>query len=153
MAISFYDRELHGPLAMDNLLIPELSYLALTLFSPDYPDQALRKIEEAVAPAQDIGRPFPLAFAEHFGSFVREFRREGLAGQETAERVIALSAEHGFTFWLAQATSMRGHAMVEQGRNEEAIEQIREGLGAMRAIGMEAAREYHLSCWPRHTGS
>src|SRR5205823_1151862 len=82
IAISFYDRELHRPLGLDDILIPELSYLALTLFALGYSEQALRKSEEAVASAQDFGRPFPLAFAEHFASFLREGRREARAAQE-----------------------------------------------------------------------
>jgi predicted ATPase len=50
-----------------------------------------------------------------------------------AERLIALSAEHGFTFWSAQATIARGAAMAEQGRHEEGIAQMQEGIAALRA--------------------
>ena len=43
---------------------------------------------------------------------------------------MALSTEHGFIFWLAVASIERGSAMAEQGRNEEGIAQIKEGLAA-----------------------
>jgi predicted ATPase len=59
--------------------------------------------------------------------------------------VIALSAEHGFTQWLAYATTLGGWAMVEQGRTEEGIAQIQEGLAASRTIGAELWRPYFLT--------
>ena len=64
--------------------------------------------------------------------------------------LIALSAEHGFTDWLALATILRGWAMAEQGRNEEGIAQIQEGLAAFRATGAGTWRAaLSLPCWPR----
>ena len=62
----------------------------------------------------------------------------------TRRVAIALSAEHGFTdFWL-YATVLRGWAMAEQGRHEEGIAQIQEGLAASRATGAELWRPYVL---------
>jgi adenylate cyclase len=59
--------------------------------------------------------------------------------------VIRLSTEHGFAFWLAQATSVRGEAIAEQGRLEEGIGEMLKGLAAMHAIGFEANRPIHLA--------
>jgi predicted ATPase len=61
-------------------------------------------------------------------------RGDARAAREAAERLIALSTEHGFTFWLAQAEIGRGAAMAALGRNEEGITQMREGLAALRAL-------------------
>ena len=58
---------------------------------------------------------------------------------------MALSTEHGFIFWLAEANILHGWAMAEQGRNEEAIAHIQEGLAAFRAAGAEAERPQNLS--------
>jgi predicted ATPase len=143
-AISFYDRERHRPLGLDNFLIAALSYLALTLNTLGFPDQARMKSEQAVAAGGECS-PFTLAFAMHFRSFVYEDCREAGAAQEAAERVIELSTEHGFAFWLAQATSVRGEAIAEQRRLEEGIGEMLKGLGAMRAIGFEANRPIHLA--------
>jgi hypothetical protein len=46
--------------------------------------------------------------------------------------VIAVSAEHGLADFLAWATTLRGWAVAEQGRPEEGIVQIQEGLIASR---------------------
>jgi predicted ATPase len=147
MAISLYDRERHWPLAFRYGGIDPgvgcLSYGAWTLCHLGYPDQALKRGNEARALAQ--GHPFSLAFAELVFGVLRQLRREVRAAQETAEGVIALSTEHGLTDWLAWATTLRGWAIAEQGRNEEGIAQIREGLAASRATGAELNRPYFLT--------
>src|SRR5262249_49527313 len=51
-----------------------------------------------------------------------------------------LSIERGFTHFLGPATVMRGWAMAAQGRNEEGIAQIQEGLARLRAGGAEIGR-------------
>jgi predicted ATPase len=58
---------------------------------------------------------------------------------------MALSTEHGFIFWLAEANILHGWAMAEQGRNQEAIAQIQEGLAALRTVGAEVERPLDLS--------
>ena len=50
----------------------------------------------------------------------------------------------GLPIWLAAATILRGWAMAEQGRNEEGIAQIQEGLAALRATGAEVERPHDL---------
>ena len=141
MAIALYDPERHRPLAFRyggvDAGVRCLSYAALTLWQLGYPDQALKRGNEALALAQALSHPHSLAFAELFVGFLRQYRREARAAQENAESVIALSAEHGFTDCLAFATTLRGWAMAEQGRHEEGIAQIQEGLAASRATGAE----------------
>ena len=73
---------------------------------------------------------------------MQQWRHDAQAAQKAAEHAIALSTEHGFTFWLAIATILRGSAMAEQGRNEEGIAQMEEGLAAYRATGAEIGRPH-----------
>jgi predicted ATPase len=118
MAVSFYDRERHRPLAFLIGFDPEvacLSYGSWTLWYLGYPDQALKMGDEALALAQGLSHPHTLAFAQFFFCFLRQFRREARAAQEIAERVIALSAE--------------------QGLHEEGIVEMQEGLAAIRVTG------------------
>ncbi len=76
---------------------------------------------------------------------MQQYRHEAHAAQKAAERAIALSAEHGFTFWLAIATILRGWAMAQQGLNEQGIAQMEEGLAAFRATGAGTGRPHWLS--------
>jgi predicted ATPase len=120
-----------------------------------YPDQALKRGNEALALAQGLSLPYSLVFARNFVGFLRQIRREARAAQETAEGLVVLCAERGFTQFLAFATAMRGWAIAEQGRHEEGIAQIEEGLAASRATGAELGRPRDLcllaeAC--RHTG-
>ena len=104
-AITLYDPERHRPLIFRyggaDAGVRCLSFAAWTLWQLGYPDQALKRGNEALALAQALSHPFSLAFAEVFVGVLRQYRREARAAQETAESVIALSAEHGFTDYLA----------------------------------------------------
>jgi predicted ATPase len=148
-AITLYDPERHRPLAFrysgaDAMLIC-LSYAAMTLFHLGYPDQALKRGNQAIALARGLSHPFSLAVVELFVAFLYQYRREARAAQENTERVIALCAEHGYTAdRLAWATALRGWAMAAQGSHEKGIAQIREGLAAARAVGAGLWRPYFL---------
>jgi predicted ATPase len=149
IGISLYDRKRHRPLVLRFTGIDSevqcLSYLAYTLWTLGYSEQALNRVNEAVELAQAWSHPFSLAFAEVFKGFLHLFRREAGAAQERGETVIALCAEHGFTGFVAPATALRGAAMDLLGRHEEGIGKMQEGLAARRAIGAHLALPDYLS--------
>ncbi len=148
MATSFYDPERHRPLAFRyggvDAGVRCLLFAAWTLWHLGYPNQALKRGNEALALAQGLSHPLSLAFAEYWVGALRQFRREARAAQESAEGAIALCTERGLTEVLALATTLRGWAMAQQGRNEEGIAQIQEGLAVYRATGTEVGRPYFL---------
>jgi class 3 adenylate cyclase/predicted ATPase len=136
IAIPLYEPERHRTLTYNfgvDAGVDSQSYMAVTLWFLGYPDQALKRGNQAVALAEALSHPLSLAFAEFFVGRVRGLRRDAPAAQKSAERLIALSTEHGFTFWLATATIERGGALAEQGRNEEGIARMQEGLATLRA--------------------
>jgi predicted ATPase len=146
MAISLYDPDRHGPLRLrygtvDNGVIC-LSYMAATLWYLGYPDQALKRLNEALTLAQALSHPQSLAWTAAFVGVLRQYRREARAAQEAADGAMELSAERGFTDFLARAAALRGWAMAEQGRNEQGIALIQEGLAGARATGSELYRPY-----------
>jgi predicted ATPase len=121
-----------------------LSYLALSLWSLGYPDEALKRGNEALALAHALSHPFSLAFAEGLVGYLRQYRREPVAAQEMSTNLIALSAEHGFTHWLAQGTITCGWAIAEQGQYADGSAQIEEGLAVWRATSTGAFRPHAL---------
>jgi predicted ATPase len=149
MALSLYNRERRQPLTFRyhgfDVGVWILSSDAWTLWQLGYPDQALKRGDEALALAHALSHPLSLATAGFCVGTLRQFRREVRETQETAESLIALCAEHGFAAVLALATILRGWAVAEQHRNEEGIAQIQEGLAAYRATGSENVRTYSLS--------
>jgi hypothetical protein len=98
----------------------------------------------AVVVARALSDPFSLVLAEIFLCQLQQHRREGRAFRETAERLTAICAEHGFLYGAAHATVRRGTAMIEHGRGEEGLEQIQQGLAAHRATGAEVNRPEFL---------
>jgi len=58
---------------------------------------------------------------------------------------MTLATEQGFPYFLAAGTVMRGRTLAEQGRVEEGIAQMQQGMAAFRATGAEIARPYWLA--------
>src|SRR5262249_47828070 len=56
-----------------------------------------------------------------------------------------LSTEQGFPLWVAWGTLLRGWALAEQGRGEEGIIQICQGMATFQATGAEVSRPYLLA--------
>ncbi len=132
-SIALYDPQQHRSLAFLYGHDPGvlcLSYAACALWTLGYPEQALKRSQEALTLAQELSHPFSLAFALSYATMLHQYRWEGQAAQERAEATIALSTEQGFPFWLAFGTILRGWVLAEQGQGEEGIAQIRQGLEA-----------------------
>jgi class 3 adenylate cyclase/predicted ATPase len=122
-----------------------LSFAAWTLWHLGYPEQGLKRSHEAMALATGLPHPFNLAFALGHAASFHLFRREEQLARERAEEVMSLSAEQGFSFWLAWGTGERGWALTEQGQREEGIAQMQQGLAAYRATGSEIGRTHLLA--------
>jgi tetratricopeptide (TPR) repeat protein len=124
-AIALYDPERHRPIIFSfnglDAGVVCLQHVAWALWQLGYPDQALKRGDEALALARKLSNPFNLAFTEFFIGVLRQLRREARTAQEHAESGIALSADHGFIELLADATTLRGWAMAKQGHNEQGI--------------------------------
>jgi TOMM system kinase/cyclase fusion protein len=112
-----------------------LSYVAWPLALLGYPDQALTRIREALALAQELSHPSSLAAALYYAALLHYVRREGPAAQECAEAAIALSRGQGFALYVALGTNVRGWALSVQGRVEEGMAQMRQGRAALQTMG------------------
>jgi class 3 adenylate cyclase/predicted ATPase len=111
------------------------SFDAMTLWLLGYPAQALARLHEALALAQELSHPFSLAFARCWAAIVSQLRRDVPAVHEHAEAAVALSTEQGFTQWAAWGTIFRGWVLAMQGQGEEGMAQVRQGIAAWRATG------------------
>jgi predicted ATPase len=110
-------------------------YAAWALWLLGYPAQALTRVHEALTLAHELEHPYSLAFAQWWAAFVYQLRRDVSAVYEQAEATLALSTEQGFTLWVAVGTTFRGWALAMQGRGEEGIAQVCQGVAAWRASG------------------
>jgi predicted ATPase len=109
------------------------------------PDRALVPIQEAVALARDRSEPHSLAHALAFAAVCHQLRRERPAAQQYADEAIALSAAHGLPLYEAMARVVRGWARVDQANNQEAAEEVRQGLAAWQSTGAHLMRPHFLA--------
>ena len=153
-ALALYDPQQHRAhvaLYRQDPGVACLSYAAWTLWCLGYPEQALQKMQEALALARESLHPFSLAWGLNFAGRLHEFRRESQAAQRRAEAAIALAGKHGFAYWLAWATVIRGWALAAHGPAGEGITQIRQGMAAI-----QANRHSHCAIarpWPTSRGT
>jgi tetratricopeptide (TPR) repeat protein len=138
--VAFYNAPQHrsqGFLAETHQGVFGLSRLAQVLWELGYPDQALQRSHEALTLARELAHPASVATALFFAAQVHGRRREWQRTYEQAETALGLAREHGFAFRGAQATFLRGWALVQQGQGEAGLTQICQGLAALRATGAE----------------
>src|SRR5262249_30880 len=119
-------------------------YGALTLAVLGYPDQARQQSQEGLRLARELAHPFTLANTLHFAAVLSQFRREGQATQEHAEASMSLATEHGVAPWVAGSTILQGWVLATQGHMDAGLVQMREGLAAWEAMGLELYRTYQL---------
>jgi len=117
-----------------------LSFAARVLWTLGYPDQALQRNQEALRLAQELAHPLTSVVTTCIAALLHIVRGEVQAAQERAEEAIGLSVERGFIHWEAQAMALRGWALAQQGRGEESVTQIRQGLAAYQETGAQLAR-------------
>jgi class 3 adenylate cyclase/predicted ATPase len=122
-----------------------LSRAAWMLWGLGYPDQGLVRNAAAVTLAQQSAHSFSLGYALSNAAMFHQYRREGRTTQEHAEAAIRLAQDQGFLHWMAMGGVLRGWALAQQGEAQAGIEQLTQGLRALRGTGMEAQRPYHLA--------
>jgi predicted ATPase len=146
---AFYDHQQHRALAfLYGGYDPGVhcsSFQAHALWYLGYPDQALRKNQDALTLAQESAHPHSQVFALVHAAFLHHLRREGHAARARAKEALTLSTEQGFVFWMAYATVMRGRGLVDLDQGEEAIAQIRRGLAGYRSTGAELECPYFVA--------
>jgi predicted ATPase len=136
--ITFYAPQQHRSLVFlygQDPKVTCLSYVAWALWLLGYPDQALRRSQEALSLAQELAHPFTLAFALQWAGTLHRFRREGQATQERVEALMALAREQGFVQRLAGGTLLQGWVLAVQGARTEGIVEMRQSLATYQAIG------------------
>jgi predicted ATPase len=147
-AIALYDAQqshAHILLYGDDAGVGCLTYAALSLWLLGYAEQALERIQAALALARALSHPFSLAYVLIATGWFYHWHGEAQAIQACAEEAVALSREHAFPLREAQGTILRGWALAMQGQQEEGIAQMHQGLTALRATGTEVNLTYYLA--------
>jgi len=113
-----------------------LSYLCWALWHLGYVDQAAAVAAEAKKRAEASSHPFTLAYTIcHARGMMDIFRRCSQDVRSYANTVISICTEHDFPFWAAGGRILDGWAVACQGKVDEGIEKLDEGLAAWRKTG------------------
>jgi predicted ATPase len=142
IALSIYNPERHRALGFQYLY--SLCGISWNLWQLGYPDQALKRNNEALAIAQTLSDPMSLALAQTFAGALRQYRGEAREAQRHAETTIALCLENGLPNYFDYSTILSGWVMVHHGDNQAGTAQIQKGLAALRESGAEFRKPYFL---------
>jgi predicted ATPase len=111
-----------------------LSQLAVTLAHLGYIDQARVRMNEAISEAQRFKQALTLPNVLYRASWIESIIRSPEMRQH-AEEVLALSTEHGFSFFLGKAIAVRGLHLTRLGQAREGLPLLMQGLTTVRASG------------------
>ncbi len=120
-------------------------YLALALWHLGLPGKALQLNDEMLELARAINHPFSLEYALHHTAWLYQHCRLGIPMQAAGDEQIRIATEQGFLFWHASGTLYVAGGLLLQGRLEQGLRLLQEGLEAYRATGAELALPYYLS--------
>ena len=95
--------------------------------------------------AQDCGHPFSQVIAQDYAAMLAQFRREAHHACRHAHAARQLGTEQEFAYYLAWGTILQGWARAAQHQGPEGIDQMRQGLAALRATGGAARLPYYLA--------
>src|SRR5439155_1003660 len=115
-----------------------LSIAACVEWLLGFGDAARQRGRESLALARRLKKPVDLAYAQLFAGLLHVLLREPDRAREMAESLVQLSTEQQFPWYLATGAMQRGWALAEQGRLEEGIAQLREGLIGYTATMLQA---------------
>jgi predicted ATPase len=136
--LTFYDRQAHRSLAFlygQDLEVSCHVVAGWSLWHLGYPDQAIKRSQQALSLAQELAHPFSSVIALAVAGIVYLERRDKCATQECGQKMATLSEEHGISFFHAWGSILQGWAFAEQGQTEEGLRLMRGGLAAFRLTG------------------
>jgi predicted ATPase len=117
-----------------------------------YPEQAVQKIREALALAQELRHPHTTVMALTWAAILHQLRGEVLEAGERAEASVRISAEHGFAVWTALGAFLLSWARAEHGLAEHEIAQMRQDLADVEATRTELFRAQFLGLMAKRLG-
>ncbi len=120
-----------------DLRVSGLCFLANALLALGETDQAMRRADEALARARDLGKPFFLANALTQSAWVRQLARDVDGAGQAADEAVALCTEQGFPYWQTFCLMTQGWVFVERGSIDEGLGRMMRSQTAAQESGTE----------------
>ena len=143
--LASYRSDLHYASLVQDPAVMCLCYSGWGQWELGHPDDALQRIEGALALAQGLRHKFSLAEAHAFAINVHHYRGEWPAALASAEQCLALCDEGGFQVWRAHALVMHGRLLCEFDRVAEGLVEMGEGNALWASTGAVVTRPLYLA--------
>lgn len=147
-ALALYDPAQHRDDSFLYALNPGVAmpcFAAWALWFLGRTDEAVKRMDEAVALALELSEPHGLAHAKLFASILYQLRGDQQMVQQYADAVSEISLAHGMVLYGAMADVMKGWTLSEEGREQDGIDLMREGLAALEATATALVRPHFLA--------
>jgi class 3 adenylate cyclase/predicted ATPase len=148
LAIALYDSGQHRSQAFLYGLDSGVASRCLAgwlLWELGYPERAVEKSRAAVSLAGEVSHSISLANALASAGLTQMWCGQTQPALESTEALIALAKEKGFSSFLAVGTLLHGWVLTAQGREDEGIAEILEGIAGWRATGARGNGTGHLA--------
>ena len=117
--------------------VSSLLFSAWILLFQGYPERALRRGREALAAVDELGHAYTASQALYLTCWLHQIRGEQRVVEERATALVELATENGLSAWAANGTVLHGWAVANGGATEAGIAQLRRGLAAKQAMGVQ----------------
>jgi class 3 adenylate cyclase/tetratricopeptide (TPR) repeat protein len=121
-----------------------LAHAAHTLWCLGYPEQGLRRSQEALFLAQALPHHYSIVYARFWANHQYHRHREVSAVQAQAEALLSLATAREFPLYVALGACWSGWALALQGQGEAGVAQLRQGLTALLPSGNTLSRPFCL---------
>ena len=129
------DRPFYASLAIDDLRINMMGYLATALISLGRLDEAHARIAATLDEARRLSHGYTLVHALMTACLCTWCGAEWTSLLRHVEEALELSNRHGFALFRAWGEAFQGCALAALGRAEEGLPILHRGLAVTRAIG------------------
>jgi adenylate cyclase len=139
-AVSLYDPARHHTLTFRYGLEPgvmSLGMLSMALWMLGYPDQSLERGRASLALAKALDFPPGIAMAGILACVTNGYLGDWEKVHTLASETMRISEEHALVYWRTAGLIHRGRALVEMGKGEQGLIQIRQGIDESRATGAQ----------------
>lgn len=147
-SFTLYDFEKHREHAFVYGADPGMIFLTMgswALWNLGYPEQALKRTEQALKLTEGFHHPHSRAFAVSVNANTLYNCGDWDACERCSDEAIALATEHGFPFWLSWGTILKGAVQIQRGSVAEGIELLEQGLKRYEKAGVGMGRPTHLA--------
>ncbi len=120
-------------------------YWALSLWHLGYPEQAMNRIEQAIALGRAIKHPFSLAYALGHAGWLYDNCRLSAEVRRSADATITIGKEQGFAFWQAEGLLHQGFALQLDNHIDESLAMLKTGLDVFNMTGAKLSLSHFYS--------